>query len=173
MGSGIQICNDTPSVIHLAISQIGPLYYENYVNPNECMTRNNIGNIHARIEVIRGSDDKTFNLHITSLTIFSFFLFFTILIANIIMYHRYHKSKHIHKISYIKRRIHKLLGYSLIMCVAFVTYVLVYGLSSRGFPIFTNCTAWNVTGGFEVNINKNQVNYTPYNLIYIGKYQCQ
>lgn len=39
MGSTVSICNATNIILNLALSQVGPLYYQNNVKPGECMKR--------------------------------------------------------------------------------------------------------------------------------------
>jgi hypothetical protein len=36
MGSTLSLCNATPLILNLALSQVGPLFYENQVLPGEC-----------------------------------------------------------------------------------------------------------------------------------------
>lgn len=38
MGSKVSIYNDTEVTLNIALSQVGPLYYQNFVRPGECFT---------------------------------------------------------------------------------------------------------------------------------------
>ncbi|RWS31973.1 hypothetical protein B4U80_12996, partial [Leptotrombidium deliense] len=49
MGSTVSICNHSFLVLNIALSQIGPLYYENNVQPGECMVRK-VGKVWYRVE---------------------------------------------------------------------------------------------------------------------------
>lgn len=61
MGGGLSICNKTSAVAHISFSQVGSLYYQNYVNPGDCMTRNGIGNIHVTINARLGIQGNEYN----------------------------------------------------------------------------------------------------------------
>lgn len=39
MGSTASICNHTELILNVALSQLGPMYYENLLRPGMCMDR--------------------------------------------------------------------------------------------------------------------------------------
>ena len=49
MGGGLSICNRTEGPLHVGFGHVGPLYYENHLQPEHCMVRNNIGNTHMTL----------------------------------------------------------------------------------------------------------------------------
>jgi hypothetical protein len=61
MGGGLSVCNKTSAVAHISFAQVGPLYYQNYVNPGDCMTKNGIGNIHVTINARLGIQGNEYN----------------------------------------------------------------------------------------------------------------
>jgi hypothetical protein len=48
---GLEVCNATPLPVHVAYFVLGPLHYQNWLAPGQCMTRNNIGNWWRDVEV--------------------------------------------------------------------------------------------------------------------------
>lgn len=44
MGGELSVCNRTSSSIHVGFGHVGPLYYENYLTPDQCTVYNDIGN---------------------------------------------------------------------------------------------------------------------------------
>lgn len=60
MGSSVSIHNDTEVALNIALSQVGPLYYQNFVQPGECFTID-VGKVWFTIDgrVWNGENDYT------------------------------------------------------------------------------------------------------------------
>lgn len=58
MGATLSFCNATNLILNLALSQVGPLYYENHVYPGQCW-RQNTGAVHFTLsaDVYTGQDN--------------------------------------------------------------------------------------------------------------------
>lgn len=60
-GGGLQVCNGTPLDLHISLRQLGPMYYQNWVRPGECMTRNGIGNVWFGIQARVATIENEYN----------------------------------------------------------------------------------------------------------------
>lgn len=63
MGGGLSVCNKTKLSLHVGFGHVGPLYYENFLQPKHCMVRNDIGNTWMTLFIRTGAIDNTFDFN--------------------------------------------------------------------------------------------------------------
>jgi hypothetical protein len=142
---GLQVCNATPLAIHVAFVTIGPLFYENWLRPGQCMTRNNIGNWWRDIEIRTALQTNEFsdNDNIRPWVEFGATCLSTITVARGI---RILKS-----VGFSKAMSEKI--YSTILSVVgsatgtWTLLDLISKMEGRHQGYFSNCKTWRVRGG--------------------------
>lgn len=149
MGGGIKICNNVDHSIHVSLNLIGTVYYENFVQPKTCMTRNNIGSFTFYIKIF----EATIMNKITAWDIIWPFTTFGMCIISILL-------------MFLLRKKHKISAYYFKIVSLSTLLILLWNIMSyisRGYACHSDNRQWNITRDMRYEVS-------PYMLMNSGKY---
>ena len=146
---GIKICNNVDASIHISLNLIGTVYYENFVKPNTCMIRDNVGSFTFYMKIF----DATIMNKITTWDIIWPFTIFGMFIISILLIFLLRKKQKISACYF------KIVGLSTLMVL--VGHILSY--VSTGYACYSDNHQWNITRDMQYEVS-------PYMIIDSGKY---